>query len=175
MTGGQLEFAQHRGHVGLDGPGRDPEIPCHLLVRVTARDETQHRRVQRIEPCGELRVAAVHGEGILREIVGADREEIRDRREKSLVRFELCQRADGGELAAVAALRVVFQNLLEIERAAGRDLEDGATTYLIAGLQGSCIGAAASGCSVEVSVLALNQRRRREFAAGAPERRESAT
>ena len=46
-----------------------------------ARDEPQHRRVQRIEPRGELRVPAVHGEGVLREIVGADREEIRHRRD----------------------------------------------------------------------------------------------
>jgi len=44
-----------------------------------ARDEAQHGRMQRIEPCRELRVSSIHGEGVLRQIVGADREEIRHR------------------------------------------------------------------------------------------------
>jgi hypothetical protein len=41
------------------------------------RDQPQHRGVQRIDLRRELRMAAIHRERVLREVVGADGEEVR--------------------------------------------------------------------------------------------------
>src|SRR5262245_41168091 len=38
---GELQLAQHRRHVRLDGLGRDPQAQGDLLVHVPARDVTE--------------------------------------------------------------------------------------------------------------------------------------
>ena len=69
------------------GPSASPPhtaTPRAVAPRGLARrrDQPQHRRMQRVEPRRELRVPAVHRERVLREVVGADREEVDVPRER---------------------------------------------------------------------------------------------
>ena len=69
-----------------------PAIPPHTPIgaeRLGApdglRDEPEHGRVQAVHLRRELRMAAVHREGVLREIVRPDREEVASRRTASAI------------------------------------------------------------------------------------------
>jgi DHA1 family chloramphenicol resistance protein-like MFS transporter len=50
VPAGELELAQHRGDVGLDGLHGDEELASHLLVGVAARDEAHHLALAGGEP-----------------------------------------------------------------------------------------------------------------------------
>ena len=47
---GELQLAQHRGHVGLDGLDRDEQLGADLLVGVAARDQPHHLALALGEP-----------------------------------------------------------------------------------------------------------------------------
>ena len=51
-------------------------LPCAARALAGRGDQPQHRRVQRVDPRRRRRIAAIGGERILAEVVGADREEI---------------------------------------------------------------------------------------------------
>ena len=53
-----------------------PSLPAACAPRTACRDQPEHRRVQPVDLRGELRVPAVHRERVLREVVGADGEEV---------------------------------------------------------------------------------------------------
>ena len=57
---------------------RTPRLPCRAAWRRGRgrRDQAQHRRMQRVELAGQLRMRAIHRERVLRKVVGADRQEI---------------------------------------------------------------------------------------------------
>ena len=62
-----------------------PQTPTGRLARMRAadgvRDQMQHGGIQAVDLRREFRMAAIHGERVLREIVGADGEEVRFVRE----------------------------------------------------------------------------------------------
>ena len=60
-------------------PATPPQTPTHFPAAVAPRDavdEPQHHRMQTVDLPGQRRVHAVHREGVLREVVRPDGEEI---------------------------------------------------------------------------------------------------
>ena len=70
---------QHRRgqRVGRQGAAHADPTPVFGRARAGLGDQPQQRRVQRIDPCGEAGVVAVHGQGVLGQVIGADGQEVR--------------------------------------------------------------------------------------------------
>ncbi|MNZ96472.1 hypothetical protein D3C78_1156650 [compost metagenome] len=94
MTHAVLDFADlYRAHRQFTDPQADQhrrgqwigrQCAAHAHPTVVLRrtgaglgDQPQQGRVQRIDACGEPGVVAVHGQGVLRQVIGADGQEVR--------------------------------------------------------------------------------------------------
>src|ERR1700694_1373226 len=62
---------RRRQRLGGESPAYRGVTAVRARALHRARDQAQYRRMQRVEPVSELRMAAIHGEGVLGQIGGS--------------------------------------------------------------------------------------------------------
>ena len=73
----ESEEQRHSPRVARDTAANTRPSPVRVSARHAERDEAQHRRIQRIHLRRELRMAPIHRQRVLREVIGADGEKVR--------------------------------------------------------------------------------------------------